>query len=202
MLMRPVQLRYPPAPEAALGPPPCHHGACAPAILHPLVSTCMRCARTHHAPVFASIMSTPATESSHTHPSPRPRLAAQVHICDGIKFVQDAEEGSYDAIIVDSSDPVGPAEVLFEEVRGRAGRALARADGGSCGRVCHKSAWAGRRGVPVTDRLRHCICRCPRTQRVPCIRDFKMRIENTHTRTTHIHTNTYTQIHTHARVHT
>jgi spermidine synthase len=31
--------------------------------------------------------------------------------------LQDAEEGSYDAIIVDSSDPVGPAEVLFEKVR-------------------------------------------------------------------------------------
>jgi len=38
-----------------------------------------------------------------------------LHICDGIKFVQDAEEGTYDAIIVDSSDPVGPAEVLFEK---------------------------------------------------------------------------------------
>eukprot|EP00199_Chlamydomonas_sp_CCMP681_P002840 CAMPEP_0119108916 /NCGR_PEP_ID=MMETSP1180-20130426/16180_1 /TAXON_ID=3052 ORGANISM="Chlamydomonas cf sp, Strain CCMP681" /NCGR_SAMPLE_ID=MMETSP1180 /ASSEMBLY_ACC=CAM_ASM_000741 /LENGTH=313 /DNA_ID=CAMNT_0007094593 /DNA_START=128 /DNA_END=1069 /DNA_ORIENTATION=+ len=37
-----------------------------------------------------------------------------LHICDGIKFVQDAEESSYDCIIVDSSDPVGPAEVLFE----------------------------------------------------------------------------------------
>jgi hypothetical protein len=54
-----------------------------------------------------------------------------VHITDGIKFVEDAEEGTYDAIIVDSSDPVGPAEVLFEEVRrlgggggeGRAARA-------------------------------------------------------------------------------
>ena len=44
---------------------------------------------------------------------PRHRL----HITDGIKWVQDAEEGTYDAIIVDSSDPVGPAEVLFEEVR-------------------------------------------------------------------------------------
>ena len=43
---------------------------------------------------------------------PRHRL----HITDGIKWVQDAEEGTYDAIIVDSSDPVGPAEVLFEEV--------------------------------------------------------------------------------------
>lgn len=36
---------------------------------------------------------------------------------DGIKFVQDADEGTYDAIIVDSSDPVGPAAVLFEKVR-------------------------------------------------------------------------------------
>jgi len=37
-----------------------------------------------------------------------------VHVCDGIKFVGDAEAGTYDAIIVDSSDPVGPAAVLFE----------------------------------------------------------------------------------------
>eukprot|EP00983_Pelagomonas_calceolata_P093201 1157751-Pelagomonas_calceolata.AAC.4 len=40
----------------------------------------------------------------------------QVHICDGIEFVRNAQESSYDAIIVDSSDPVGPAEVLFEKV--------------------------------------------------------------------------------------
>lgn len=40
-----------------------------------------------------------------------------LRITDGIKWVTDAEEGTYDAIIVDSSDPVGPAEVLFEEVR-------------------------------------------------------------------------------------
>jgi spermidine synthase len=40
-----------------------------------------------------------------------------LRITDGIKWVTDAEEGAYDAIIVDSSDPVGPAEVLFEEVR-------------------------------------------------------------------------------------
>eukprot|EP00884_Botryococcus_braunii_P009301 jgi/Botrbrau1/18372/Bobra.0179s0090.1 len=42
-----------------------------------------------------------------------PRVS--VHITDGIKWVQQAEEGTYDAIIVDSSDPVGPAEVLFEK---------------------------------------------------------------------------------------
>ena len=40
----------------------------------------------------------------------------RVHITDGIRWVEDAEEGTYDAIIVDSSDPVGPAEVLFEKV--------------------------------------------------------------------------------------
>eukprot|EP00798_Chlamydomonas_sp_ICE-L_P030182 gene30182-35166_t len=39
----------------------------------------------------------------------------KLHICDGIKFVQEVEPNSYDVIIVDSSDPVGPAEVLFEK---------------------------------------------------------------------------------------
>lgn len=42
-----------------------------------------------------------------------PRVS--VHVCDGIKFVQEAPEGTYDVIVVDSSDPVGPAEVLFQE---------------------------------------------------------------------------------------
>ena len=41
----------------------------------------------------------------------------QLHITDGIRWVQEAPEASYDAIIVDSSDPVGPAAVLFERVR-------------------------------------------------------------------------------------
>lgn len=43
-----------------------------------------------------------------------PRVS--VHITDGIDWVMKTEEGTYDAIIVDSSDPVGPAEVLFEKV--------------------------------------------------------------------------------------
>eukprot|EP00892_Ulva_mutabilis_P002268 jgi/Ulvmu1/12041/UM083_0054.1 len=42
-----------------------------------------------------------------------PRLNLQ--ITDGVKWLEDCEEGTYDAIIVDSSDPVGPAEALFEE---------------------------------------------------------------------------------------
>lgn len=58
----------------------------------------------------------------HTHTRsplpPFPSPALQVHVCDGIKFVQDAPEGHYDIIVVDSSDPVGPAEVLFQKVGG------------------------------------------------------------------------------------
>ncbi len=34
-------------------------------------------------------------------------------IDDGIKFVKDAADNSYDLIIIDSSDPVGPSEGLF-----------------------------------------------------------------------------------------
>ena len=44
-----------------------------------------------------------------------PRMNLQ--ITDGIRWVQEIDEGTYDAIIVDSSDPVGPAEVLFQEVQ-------------------------------------------------------------------------------------
>ena len=40
---------------------------------------------------------------------------AELHFVDGIKWVQDAEPGSYDVIIVDSTDPIGPAEGLFNE---------------------------------------------------------------------------------------
>ncbi|XP_002983431.2 spermidine synthase 1 [Selaginella moellendorffii] len=38
-----------------------------------------------------------------------------LHIADGVAFVRDAAPGTYDAIIVDSSDPVGPAQQLFEK---------------------------------------------------------------------------------------
>jgi spermidine synthase len=34
-------------------------------------------------------------------------------IDDGIKFVQNANDASYDLVIIDSSDPVGPSEGLF-----------------------------------------------------------------------------------------
>jgi spermidine synthase len=36
-------------------------------------------------------------------------------IDDGIKFVSEAADNSYDLIIIDSSDPVGPSEGLFTE---------------------------------------------------------------------------------------
>ncbi len=40
---------------------------------------------------------------------------AELHFDDGLKWVKEAEAGSYDVIIVDSTDPVGPAEGLFGE---------------------------------------------------------------------------------------
>ena len=40
---------------------------------------------------------------------------AELHFTDGIKWVKDAEPGSYDVIIVDSTDPIGPAKGLFTE---------------------------------------------------------------------------------------
>ncbi|WP_031434014.1 polyamine aminopropyltransferase [Methylomarinum vadi] len=40
---------------------------------------------------------------------------AQLKFIDGIKWVKDAEPGSVDLIIVDSTDPVGPAEGLFSK---------------------------------------------------------------------------------------
>ena len=40
---------------------------------------------------------------------------AELYFADGIKWVEDADDESYDVIIVDSTDPVGPGEVLFTE---------------------------------------------------------------------------------------
>ncbi len=40
---------------------------------------------------------------------------AQLHFADGIAWIRDAAANSYDVIIVDSTDPVGPAEGLFAE---------------------------------------------------------------------------------------
>ena len=62
----------------------------------------------------------------------------QVHITDGIKYVQEAAENSFDVIIVDSSDPVGPAEVLFQKVTSPG---TMRTSLGQTGQLC--SAGAG-----------------------------------------------------------
>ncbi len=40
---------------------------------------------------------------------------AELHFVDGIKWVNECEPGYYDVIIVDSTDPIGPAEGLFNE---------------------------------------------------------------------------------------
>lgn len=38
---------------------------------------------------------------------------ASLHFEDGIKFIKEAQPSSFDVIIIDSTDPVGPAEGLF-----------------------------------------------------------------------------------------
>lgn len=38
-----------------------------------------------------------------------------LHVGDAVEFLQNAQEGSYDAVIVDSSDPIGPAQELVEK---------------------------------------------------------------------------------------
>lgn len=38
-----------------------------------------------------------------------------LHVGDGVAFLKNVEEGTYDAVIVDSSDPIGPAKELFEK---------------------------------------------------------------------------------------
>jgi spermidine synthase len=55
-----------------------------------------------------------------------------VKICDGIEFVKAAAPGTYDAIIVDSSDPVGPAEVLFQRPFFEAMHAALKPGGVAC----------------------------------------------------------------------
>ncbi|KAJ8630414.1 hypothetical protein MRB53_023737 [Persea americana] len=42
-----------------------------------------------------------------------PRVS--LHVGDGVAFLKSVDEGTYDAIIVDSSDPIGPAQELFEK---------------------------------------------------------------------------------------
>lgn len=39
----------------------------------------------------------------------------KLHVADGIQYVREAADRSFDLIIVDSTDPVGPAEGLFNE---------------------------------------------------------------------------------------
>lgn len=51
----------------------------------------------------------PSVSSGFGHPK------AKLVIGDGVGFAEQAAEASYDVVIVDSSDPVGPAEKLFSK---------------------------------------------------------------------------------------
>ena len=39
----------------------------------------------------------------------------ELHIADASEFVKSADSAAFDVVIIDSSDPVGPAEKLFSE---------------------------------------------------------------------------------------
>lgn len=54
---------------------------------------------------------------------------AELLFIDGIKWMEEAGPGSIDLIIVDSTDPVGPGEVLFSEAFYRACNNALRPDG-------------------------------------------------------------------------
>jgi spermidine synthase len=59
--------------------------------------------------VRASQQFLPTISSAFNHPK------LNLLIDDGIKFVKNAADSSYDLIIIDSSDPVGPSEGLFSK---------------------------------------------------------------------------------------
>jgi len=52
----------------------------------------------------------PLTASKLSHDS-----RIKLHFKDGLEFVKNAKEGSYDLILVDSTDPIGPGEGLFSK---------------------------------------------------------------------------------------
>jgi len=52
-----------------------------------------------------------------------------VHLADGATFVNELEADHYDLILVDSTDPIGPGTVLFQEPFYRAIRRALRSDG-------------------------------------------------------------------------
>jgi spermidine synthase len=59
--------------------------------------------------IEASKKHLPVLSSAFNHPK------LDLHIADGIQYVKDSPDESYDIVIVDSTDPVGPAEGLFTE---------------------------------------------------------------------------------------
>ncbi|MDA0676098.1 MAG: polyamine aminopropyltransferase [Proteobacteria bacterium] len=54
---------------------------------------------------------------------------AEVRIGDGIAYVKDAPDGSFDLVIVDSTDPMGPGKVLFGDAFYRACKRILKTKG-------------------------------------------------------------------------
>lgn len=54
---------------------------------------------------------------------------SEVHVCDGVEFVKKSAAESYDVVIVDSTDPIGPGVGLFSESFYREVGRILRPDG-------------------------------------------------------------------------
>ncbi len=65
----------------------------------------------------------PTLSSAFDHPK------LELRIEDGISFVNNGQESSYDLVLIDGSDPVGPAKGLFSEAFYRTCHKLLRDDG-------------------------------------------------------------------------
>jgi len=56
----------------------------------------------------------------------------KIIVADGVKYLEGLDQPAYDVIIVDSSDPIGPASVLFEESFYAVVKRVLRPDGIVC----------------------------------------------------------------------
>jgi len=59
----------------------------------------------------------------------------KIHVADGIKFIKALTQPEFDVIIVDSSDPVGPATVLYEKDFYQALKMALKPDGIVCSQL-------------------------------------------------------------------
>jgi spermidine synthase len=91
-----------------------------------------------------------------------------VTVMDGNKFMSE-NQASFDVIITDSSDPVGPAAVLFETPFYKAMHAALRDGGIVCTQVCHRIFHSNSTVLFSSEAPVSHTCRCCRENVCGCI---------------------------------